>query len=153
SQLCPDTPPALEDLCLRAMAKRKDDRCTEAAELAQEVQRWIAESTERKQADQQRARFFALSIDLMCIADFDGYFRQLNSAWETSLGWTIEELQSRNFLEFVHPDDVVPTLDVFRKIINGEVLLFHENRYLCKDGSYCWMQWTAQEMVGERLIY
>jgi PAS domain S-box-containing protein len=108
---------------------------------------------ERKQADQQRARFFALSLDLMCIAGFDGYFKQLNPAWEKSLGWTAEELQAKPWMEFVHPDDVAPTLASTRRIIAGNALLFHENRYRCKDGSYRWLQWTAQEIVGQQLIY
>jgi serine/threonine-protein kinase len=153
-RLCPDTPPALEALCLRALAKRPEDRWTEAGELAQQVQQWLAESAERKQADQQRARFFALSLDLMCIAGFDGYFKQLNPAWEKTLGWTTEELQAKPWIEFVHPDDVAPTLAAAQKIISaGEVVLFHENRYRCKNGSYRWLQWTAQEIVGQQLMY
>ena len=44
-------------------------------------------------------RLFALSIDMFCTAGFDGYFCALNPAWTRTLGWTIEELQSRPFLE------------------------------------------------------
>jgi PAS domain S-box-containing protein len=152
-QLWAEVPPTVEAICLRALAKRPEDRHASATELAQEVQHWMAESAERKQADQQRARFFALSLDLMCIAGFDGYFKQLNPAWEKSLGWTTEELQAKPWVEFLHPDDVAPTLASAQKIIAGEVVLFHENRYRCKDGSYRWLQWTGQEIVGEHLIY
>jgi PAS domain S-box-containing protein len=152
-QVCPASPPELEAICLRALAKRPEDRWSEASELAQQVEHWLAESAERKLADQQRARFFALSLDLMCNAGFDGYFKQLNPAWEKMLGWTIEELQEKPWIEFVHPEDSKSTLAAAEKIIGGEALLFHENRYLCKDGSYRWLQWTAQEIVGEHLIY
>jgi serine/threonine-protein kinase len=153
-QLWSDAPPALEALCLRALAKRPEDRCAEAGELAQQVQHWLAELAERKQADHQRARFFALSLDLMCIAGFDGYFKQLNPAWEKCLGWTTEELQARPWIDFVHPDDVAPTLAAAEKITaRDEVVWFHENRYRCKDGSYRWLQWTAQEIIGQQLIY
>jgi eukaryotic-like serine/threonine-protein kinase len=152
-QLCPEAPPALEALCLRALAKRPEDRCAGAGELAQQVRHWLAELAERKQADQHRARFFALSLDLMCIAGFDGYFKQLNPAWEKTLGWTIAELQARPWAEFLHPDDVAPSRAAAEQIIAGGVVLSHENRYRCKDGSYRWLQWTAQEIVGQQLMY
>jgi PAS domain S-box-containing protein len=153
-QLWSDAPPALEALCLRALAKRPEERYAEAAELARQVQHWLAELAERKQADHQRARFFALSLDLMCIAGFDGYFKELNPAWQKCLGWTTEELQARPWIDFVHPDDVAPTLAAAEKITARDgVVSFHENRYRCKDGSYRWLQWTAQEIVGQQLIY
>jgi serine/threonine-protein kinase len=152
-RFCPDVPPALEAICLQALAKRPEDRCAGAGELAQQVRHWLAELAERQQADRQQARFFALSPDLMCIAGFDGYFKQLNPAWEKCLGWTIEELQARSWIDFVHTDDVAPTVAAVEKIIAGKTCLFHENRYRCKDGSYRWLQWTAQEIVGQQLIY
>jgi serine/threonine-protein kinase len=148
-----EVPTALEAVCLRALAKKPSDRHAAAAELASEVQHWLAESSERKQADQQRARFFALSLDLMCIAGFDGYFKQLNPAWEKTLGWALAELQARPWTEFLHPDDVAPTVAAAQRIIAGDPLLYHENRYRCKDGSYRWLQWTGQEIVGQQLIY
>jgi PAS domain S-box-containing protein len=152
-QLWPEVPPRLEAVCLQSLAKRPEDRCAIAGELAQQVQHWLAELAERQQADQQRARFFALSLDLMCIADFDGYFKQLNPAWEKCLGWTTDELQAKPWMEFIHPDDVATTVAAAERIIAEGTLFSHENRYRCKDGSYRWLQWTAQEIVGQQLIY
>ena len=149
----PAVPMELEAVCLRALCKRREDRQTAAGELGQHVQHWIAELAERKQAEQQRARFFALSVDLMCIGGFDGFLKQLNPAWEKTLGWTIEELQAKPWSEFLHPDDVAPTAAAVQKIIAGDTMLLHENRYRCKDGSYRWLHWTAQEIVGQQLIY
>lgn len=50
-------------------------------------------------------RFFENAIDLPCFLDFDGHFKRLNPAWERTLGFSREELMSRPFIEFVHPDD------------------------------------------------
>ena len=45
-------------------------------------------------AEELLDRFFTLSIDLLCIAGFDGYFKWLNFSWERVLEYRIEELTS-----------------------------------------------------------
>jgi PAS domain S-box-containing protein len=98
-------------------------------------------------------RFFAVSIDLLCVLDFSGYFKRLNPAWEKTLGFTVEELLSRPFIEFVHPDDREGTLEQNRKVRTGGQALSFENRYVCKDGSYRWLRWNAAPDFGQRVIY
>src|SRR5205807_8117155 len=66
----------------------------------------IIDATRR---EQRHARFFELSSDLLCVVGRDGFFREVNPAWEAALGWTRAELTSRPFLSFVHPDDLGPT--------------------------------------------
>ncbi len=107
----------------------------------------------RKHAEEERDRFFTLSLDMLCIADFDGYFKRLNPAWEHILGFTLAELTREPFLNFVHPEDRQATLTEFNRILGGAQTCSFENRYRCKDGSYRWMMWTATPMVAERLIY
>jgi PAS domain S-box-containing protein len=55
-------------------------------------------------------RFFSVTLDLLCIADMDGYFHKLNKSWQTTLEYSEEELMSHRFLDFVHPDDLESTL-------------------------------------------
>jgi PAS domain S-box-containing protein len=98
-------------------------------------------------------RFFTLSIDMLCIAHFSGYFQRLNPAWETTLGYTREELQSKRMFEFVHPDDRERTLEQNRIVRAGGQALGFENRYLCKDGSYKWLLWNARADLEHELIY
>jgi PAS domain S-box-containing protein len=98
-------------------------------------------------------RFFDVSIDLLCFLDFGGYFKRLNPAWERTLGFTREELQSKPFIEFVHPDDRARTLEQNRKVRAGGQALGFDNRYLCKDGSYRWLRWNAAPDFGQRVIY
>lgn len=98
-------------------------------------------------------RFFELSIDMLCVLGFDGYFRRLSPAWERTLGYTIDELQSRPFLDFVHPEDRDRTLNQNRDVRGGGQALSFENRYRCKDGSFRWLRWNATPDPGANVIY
>jgi PAS domain S-box-containing protein len=105
------------------------------------------------QSDEMDDRFFAISIDLLCFLDFSGYFKRLNPAWERTLGFTLEEMKSRPFIEFVHPDDRERTLNQNRSVRTGGQALGFENRYLCKDGSYRWLRWNAAADSPANVIY
>jgi PAS domain S-box-containing protein len=98
-------------------------------------------------------RFFGLSIDMLCIAHFSGYFTRLSPAWERTLGFSRAELQSKPMFDFVHPDDRERTLEQNRRVRSGEQALGFENRYRCKDGSYRWLLWNATADLERQLIY
>lgn len=110
----------------------------------------------RKMADVSKFlhdRFFDLSVDMLCIADFSGYFQKLSAAWERTLGFTREELRSKRMFEFVHPDDRERTLEQNRIVRSGEQARGFENRYVCKDGSYRSFRWNAIADLDHQLIY
>lgn len=106
-----------------------------------------------KAAAAEEDRFFTISIDMLCVLDFTGTFKRLNPAWERTLGFTREELMSRPFIEFVHPDDRERTLAQNARVRGGGQALAFENRYLCKDGSYRWLLWNAAPDTGGQVIY
>jgi len=106
-----------------------------------------------KAAHEVEDRFFAVSIDMLCVLDFNGYFKRVNPAWERTLGFTRAELTSRPFIEFVHPDDRERTLTQNARVKAGGQALAFENRYLCRDGSYRWLRWNAARDSGEQVIY
>jgi len=113
----------------------------------------VRDITDRKKAEAERDRLFNFSIDMLCIAGFDGYFKQLNPAWEKTLGWTNEELTSKPYLEFVHPEDREATTNAAQNLEGGKIVITFENRYICKDGSYKWISWNAHPLVDEGLIF
>ncbi|WP_373547313.1 PAS domain S-box protein [Chamaesiphon sp.] len=108
---------------------------------------------ERIQAERERDRFFDLSLNLLVIANFDGYFVRLNPAWEQTLGFTAAELMAQPYLDFVHPDDLESTLAAATGLNTGEMVISFENRYRCKDGSYRWLLWSAMPDVEHNLSY
>jgi PAS domain S-box-containing protein len=99
--------------------------------------------TSIKEAEEERDRFFSLSLDLLCVAGMDGHFKRVNQAFTAVLGHDEAELMRRPFLDFVHPDDREATLGVMASLARGEPTERFENRYVCRDGSYRWLQWVA----------
>jgi PAS domain S-box-containing protein len=99
------------------------------------------------------ARYFELSHDMVCTAGFDGVFRQLNAAWTTTLGWSEEELRSRPFVEFVHPDDRERTERESGVLAEGGTTVDFANRYAAKDGGWRWIDWRSMASAEDGLIY
>lgn len=88
--------------------------------------------------------FFTFSNELLCEANTAGYFTRVNPAWTATLGWSAEELMSRPYVEFVHPDDRVATHRKAELLAAGnhDTNQF-ENRYRCRDGTYRWLAWMS----------
>jgi PAS domain S-box-containing protein len=113
----------------------------------------IMDITERKQIEEERDLLFNLSIDMQCVIDFNGYFKQLNKAWEDTLAYRRSHLLSKPFLHFIHPDDRQSSQEFFHKLLEGESVNKFENRYKCKDDSYRILSWNAYPLVEQGKIY
>lgn len=109
--------------------------------------------TERKRADEERDRLWNEALDPVCIAGFDGRFKQVNPAWERLLGWPTETLTERAWMDFVHPDDHAATEQALERLRNGQSLTGFENRYRCRDGSYRNFLWNASTLPEWRTIF
>jgi len=95
------------------------------------------------QKTEELDQFFSVTLDLLCIANTEGYFLRLNPAWESILGYSREELTAKRFLDFVHPDDLVRTQGAVSALASQRTVICFENRYRCKDGTYRWLEWRA----------
>ncbi|MBL1209343.1 PAS domain S-box protein, partial [Geminocystis sp. GBBB08] len=113
----------------------------------------VDKSNTLKKIENKYNHFFKLSLNLFCIADTNGYFLEVNSAWEKLLGYNTEELTSNQFFYFIHPEDQEKTQRELNKIKSGEKIRNFENRYRCKDGSYRWLLWTSILVSTENVIY
>lgn len=118
--------------------------------LVQKRRRHRAEKS-LKQKSEELDNFFSMNLDLFCIADTDGYFLRLNPAWEKALGYSLTELKSRRFVEFVHPEDAAATLDAMQALASQQQVVDFSNRYQTKEGSYRHMLWSAVA-IGSRIF-
>lgn len=98
-------------------------------------------------------RFFELSLDLLCIASTDGYFKLVNPAFGRVLGWSVPDLLGRPYLEFVHPDDRKATEYEAERLASGVPTVSFTNRFRCKDGSYRNLLWTAYPETETGFLY
>ena len=96
-----------------------------------------------RQKSRELERYFENSLDLLCIADTDGYFRRLNPEWERILGYPLPELSGKKFLDFVHPDDLPATYEALAALSSQKQVLNFINRYRCRDGSFKWLEWHS----------
>ncbi len=116
----------------------------------------VQDITERKKAEQllkEYEYFFYNSNDLVCIANFEGYFEVINPKFEEILGYSREELLNNKFLEFVHPEDVGATVNEMEKLQTGATTLNFTNRYRKKDGTYLLLEWVSTPDKSNGKIY
>ncbi len=106
----------------------------------------VATQVERRHRVEREAdRWFSMSDELCCVANMDGYFTRVNSSWTDCLGHTEEELTSRPFFEFVHPDDLERTQREAAALADSSHATIHfENRYRAKDGTWHWLLWSSR---------
>ncbi|MBF0634509.1 MAG: PAS domain S-box protein [Nitrospinae bacterium] len=115
-------------------------------------EREVATEVLRK-AEEELRRFFNLVPDMVCIASTEGRFLKVNPMWEATLGYTEQEILSMPFLELIHPDDRSATMQEVERQIAGGATVGFVNRYLCKDGSYKWLEWMAMPSVEKTLLF
>lgn len=111
------------------------------------------ELNEQKRILQAFEGFFSGSPELLCIADMKGYFKKVNPECGKTLGYTDIELLSLPIVDFVHPEDRERTLSEMFKLAQGKNVTRFENRWLCADGSFKWLSWSANPLVKDSLFF
>ncbi|HKG47337.1 MAG TPA: PAS domain S-box protein [Pyrinomonadaceae bacterium] len=113
----------------------------------------MRDMTERNKLTEERDRFFALSMDLLCIVHLDGRFQRVNPAFHALLGFTEEELLAMNVFQLLHPDDLPETLSEYEGLKAGEPVTFMENRLRTKDQTYKWVAWSYFPVPEDGLAF
>lgn len=93
-------------------------------------------------------QLFNLSLDLMCIAGTDGYFKRVNPAFEKHLGWSSEELLSKTYFEFIHPSDISRTFEHIKVLAHNQPIAGFDLRLKTVNGDYRTFSLTASAKDG-----
>ncbi|HEY4798507.1 MAG TPA: PAS domain S-box protein, partial [Bacteroidia bacterium] len=96
---------------------------------------------------------FTISPDIMVITDPLGTYKKVNPATLDILGYKEDEIIEKSFSEFIHPDDLQPTIDEKERQKKIGTTMNFENRYVCKDGTIKWLSWRANFNKVEKLTY
>jgi PAS domain S-box-containing protein len=113
----------------------------------------MRDMTERNKLTEERDRFFALTMDMLCIVHLDGRFQRVNPAFQKVLGFSEEELLAMSVFSLVHPDDLAATLNGYEKLSAGEPVSWMENRLRCKDETYRWVAWSYFPVPEDGLAF
>lgn len=89
---------------------------------------------------------------LLGAASLDGRFVKLSDGWETTLGYPIDELEGRDFFQFIHPDDREATATVMADLSDRKSIKFYVNRYRRSNGDYISLEWSSK-LGSDGLIY
>ncbi len=108
---------------------------------------------QKDKAEDELNRFFASSPDLFCVVNLDGEFKRINPVFEDLLGFPMDEMINKSFVELVHPEDRDLTVSELKKIRNSNRPISFEHRCLCRDGSYKWFSWKTTLVPNQPLFY
>ncbi len=97
----------------------------------------------------ERDRIWQLSMDLMLVVDTDGSILSANPAWAKILGWKDTDIIGSSIFDLLHPDDLEATHQEFGRLVAGHSTTHFENRYRRRDGSHCWISWSAFPNDGQ----
>lgn len=109
--------------------------------LVEEAAERVKVAVERVRAE--RDRLWTLSQDMLARADFSGMMSAVSPAWTTVLGWSENELLTRGYATFMHPEDMPPTLAAIERMSESRQPTRFENRIATKDGDWKSIEWTV----------
>jgi PAS domain S-box-containing protein len=86
---------------------------------------------------------YEMPTALILVVSDDHKIVRASMGWKMLLDFTKEELEGEVFTKFVHPDDLTTTMSKANEVHTGLVETNFENRFLCKNGSYINLSWSA----------
>jgi rsbT co-antagonist protein RsbR len=90
---------------------------------------------------------------LLGVWDHWGYLQAANPAYQDAFGWSVDELRSVPFWEFIHPDDRHPVVESRQRLMTDPGADFDTDvRMLYRDGTYRLTRWKTHAVPDEPLL-
>jgi PAS domain S-box-containing protein len=130
--------------------KDKEGNITAALEV-------VVDITERKEAEEkileseEKYRLLVENASEAIVVAQDGWLKFVNPAMTNILGYSKEELFSKPFMEFIHPEDRNMVFQRHIKRLKGEELThIYPFRIVTKDGEIKWLEINAVFITWDR---
>lgn len=116
------------------------------------VARDITKQKENDESLKMADMFFNMSFDILTVAKGD-HFIKINPALTKTLGYNQNDMDKIKFMELIHPDDLKTANEVLAAHLEGNPIVNFRTRFLCKDGSYKWLDWNSNIDTKLGLFY
>lgn len=113
---------------------------------------YLTNITDTKLIEDERDYIFNFSLDMFAIQTINGNFLKINPSWNETLNWASGRLNGANWLEFVHPDDLHRSQKMQNELQNYNLVVSHETRFKCYDGSYLWLEWNSIPIKNKKIV-
>lgn len=109
--------------------------------------------TELRKLEERFQQVAELSPDIISIISPEGKLVFNSSASTRIHGYSAEEMEGKNTMEFIHPEDQALVQEEMGKILaDRSYISTVQYRYLNKDGTYSWMEATACNQIDNPRI-
>jgi PAS domain S-box-containing protein len=97
-----------------------------------------------KATNEELDSVMASSQDMICTVASDDRIVRVSAASEIILGYKPEELIGKFIFDFVYHEDKEKTKNQTQVVLGGQPMPNYYNRYVRKDGSLVYLEWTAK---------
>jgi PAS domain S-box-containing protein len=116
------------------------------------VARDITKQKENDESLKMADMFFNMSFDILTVSKGE-HFIKINPAFTKTLGYNQNDMDRIKFMELIHPDDLKTANEVLTKHLGGNPIVNFRTRFLCKDGTYKWLDWNSNIDTKQGLFY
>ncbi|MFE3846976.1 PAS domain-containing protein [Flavobacterium sp. LB3P45] len=116
------------------------------------VARDVTEKIQNEESLKISNMFFNMAFDILTVAKGD-HFIKINKAFTKTLGYNQEDMDRVKFMDLIHPDDKATATEILSKHLKGEPVVNFRTRFLCKDGSYKWLDWNSNMDLEQGVFY
>ena len=129
------------------LEKKIEERTSELTEINVNFLKEIVDRKKAEKALKEKSEefetFFEVTLDLLSIHEIDGKFLRTNKSWTNTFGYNQSYFESRNILEFFHPNDIDDAKQVIEQLKTLGKIVNVINRCKMKDGTYRFFEWNT----------